>query len=336
MTETVRVAPWDPSAADYFASRIAIGGTSLADFTMVIGAYQWQTMYTCGPGKAYIFGYKTKVNSIVRADTNPNSVSPVHWTVTFESPVTGVTASNFELFGTAAANATISSVTGGGFTWTMAAGISPAINGTLGLRMANAIGLDLQFSNLPYTGQSYTMAMVPTRLGISGLTWQEAGTSNDLTLTAEDDSGNTVTTYAGDKTLVFSGANPSPHPVTAPTVTDKNGVAQAFGANTAIHFADGVAQVSGNNTGRMTLYKAEEASITVSDDTLNADNNKLDVTVYEPPGTQPVFIQQPTSTRFDTVIVPAITVQLLMPTATRRRIPPMLRCSSLIIPVAER
>jgi hypothetical protein len=310
-TETFKVYASGGQAIDYYGSRIAIGGTSLADFTMVVGSYQWQTMDKCRPGAAYVYGYKTRVNSIARYDANPFSQSTVHWTVTFESPVVGGSPNNYELFGTAASNAAITSVTGSDFTRTVTAIIDPPINGSLGLRMANAIGLDLEFGNLPFNGESYTMAMVPTRLAITGSNLQEAGTANDLIIRAQDDWGNAVTTYSGDRTLIFSGANPSSDPVTLPTVADKSGVARGFGANTVLHFANGEARVSGSSNGRMILYRAEDAFVTASDGTIDANENRLNVAVYEAAARQLVFVQQPTTANVGAVIAPPITVHLL-------------------------
>jgi hypothetical protein len=92
-----------------------------------------------------------------------------------------------------------------------------------------------------------------------------AGAGDNLTITARDIAGNTVTAYSGDQTLTFSGA--STIGSNKPTVTSKTGTAVAFGTAETITFTNGVAAVSGSNNGVMTLYKAETASVTVSDGT---------------------------------------------------------------------
>jgi hypothetical protein len=92
-----------------------------------------------------------------------------------------------------------------------------------------------------------------------------AGAADNLTITAKDSAGNTVTTYGGDQSLTFSGA--STIGASQPTVTSKTGTAVAFGSPETINFASGVAAVSGANNGVMTLYKAESATVTVSDGT---------------------------------------------------------------------
>jgi hypothetical protein len=92
-----------------------------------------------------------------------------------------------------------------------------------------------------------------------------AGASDNLTITAKDSAGNTVTAYVGDQTLTFSGA--STIGANQPTVTSKTGTPVAFGTAETITFGSGIATVSGSSNGVMTLYKAETATVTVSDGT---------------------------------------------------------------------
>ena len=108
-----------------------------------------------------------------------------------------------------------------------------------------------------------------TKFIISGSATQNAGGSQDLTITATDDLNSTDLTYTGDTTLIFSGASSSINPATAPTVTDKTGLPIAFGTPTTITFTNGVATVSGGNNGSMTLYRAETANIAVTDGSLS-------------------------------------------------------------------
>ena len=88
-----------------------------------------------------------------------------------------------------------------------------------------------------------------------------AGAADAVTITAYDAFGNVATTYAGDHTLTFAGAGSSPSPATPPTVTDKTASAQPFYAGETLTFTNGVA------SGTMKLYRAETASVTVSDGT---------------------------------------------------------------------
>ncbi len=103
-----------------------------------------------------------------------------------------------------------------------------------------------------------------------------AGASDNLTITAEDAYGNTITSYTGSHNLTFGG----PHAIGAytPTVTSSAGTATNIGTATAIAFTNGVASVSGASNGAMTLYKAETVSVTVTDGTLS-NGAGLSVTV---------------------------------------------------------
>jgi hypothetical protein len=91
-----------------------------------------------------------------------------------------------------------------------------------------------------------------------------AGGSSNLTTTALDTYGNTATAYAGAHNVTFTGASASPNG-TAPTVVNSAGTATAFGSATALTFTAGVAAVSSSKNGLLKLYKAESASIAVSD-----------------------------------------------------------------------
>jgi hypothetical protein len=96
-----------------------------------------------------------------------------------------------------------------------------------------------------------------------------AGGSSNLTTTAQDSYGNTVTTYTGSHNLIFSGASASPN-ATAPTVVNSSGTATALGTATAITFTSGVASVSSSKNGLLKLYRAESASVSVSDGTISS------------------------------------------------------------------
>ncbi|HEY2216211.1 MAG TPA: hypothetical protein VGH21_01865, partial [Solirubrobacteraceae bacterium] len=102
-----------------------------------------------------------------------------------------------------------------------------------------------------------------------------AGAGDNLTITAKDAANNTVTSYSGAKTLTFSGA--STIGTTHPTVTSSNGTATAFGTGEEINFNSGIATVSAQSNGVMTLYKAETASIKASDGAI--ESSGLSVTV---------------------------------------------------------
>jgi hypothetical protein len=96
-----------------------------------------------------------------------------------------------------------------------------------------------------------------------------AGGSSNLTTTAQDSYGNTVTTYTGSHNLTYSGASTSPN-ATAPTVVNGAGTATPLGTATAITFTAGVAAVSSSKNGLLKLYKAESPSISVSDGSISS------------------------------------------------------------------
>ncbi|HEY7830113.1 MAG TPA: hypothetical protein VIC06_06070 [Solirubrobacteraceae bacterium] len=118
-------------------------------------------------------------------------------------------------------------------------------------------------------GLSVTVSVAAaSSLGLAAATvTPTAGASDNLTITAKDAYGNTITSYTGSHNLTFGG----PHVIGpfTPTVSDGSGVATSVGTVTAITFTNGVASVSGASNGVMTLYKAEAVSVTVTDGTLS-------------------------------------------------------------------
>ncbi len=106
-------------------------------------------------------------------------------------------------------------------------------------------------------------------LGAASLT-PTAGAADNLTITAKDAKGGTVTTYAGSHSLTFSGAAASPNG-TVPTVANASGTATAFGTATAITFTAGVATVSSTTNGVMKLYKSGSASLSVGDGAISTE-----------------------------------------------------------------
>jgi hypothetical protein len=135
----------------------------------------------------------------------------------------------------------------------------------------------------PNATQSFTLTVVAspvaTHLQLTAVTTTVvAGATDNLTITALDASNNVVTTYTGPKSLTFTGAGISPSGQ-SPTVTPTTGAAVSFGTTTTVSFTNGVATVSAGKNGVMTLYKAETATITVSDGSINNNASPLVVTV---------------------------------------------------------
>jgi hypothetical protein len=119
------------------------------------------------------------------------------------------------------------------------------------------------------SGKAATVAVGPVHHFVlsAATTTPTAGAADNLTITAKDEGGGTVTTYAGSKNLVFSGAPTSPEGV-VPTVSDASGADVAFGAATAIEFTNGIATVSNGKNGAMKLYKSGSTSIKAGDGSL--------------------------------------------------------------------
>ncbi len=111
-------------------------------------------------------GASVSVSSISRAGASPTNAASVSWTVTFSGSVTGVTAANFSLVTSGLTGASISNVSGSGTTWTVTASTGTG-DGTLGLNMANAAGVSPIVSNLPFTGETYTIDKTAPAAAIS-------------------------------------------------------------------------------------------------------------------------------------------------------------------------
>ncbi len=100
-------------------------------------------------------------------------------------------------------------------------------------------------------------------------TTPSAGAADNLTITAKDKAGSTVTTYTGSHNLTFEGA--ATIGSNKPTVANSAGTATAFGTATALTFTNGVAAVGSSKNGVMKLYKAEAATISCSDGSIESE-----------------------------------------------------------------
>jgi hypothetical protein len=111
--------------------------------------------------------------------------------------------------------------------------------------------------------QSFTVAAAvgATKFAVSAATPQTAGTSFNVTITAQDASNNTVAAYTGNHNITFSttaGNSPSGATPSLPAAT--------------VAFTNGVATVS------VTLVKAETGrSITANDGTIQGTSNNVNV-----------------------------------------------------------
>jgi hypothetical protein len=149
------------------------------------------------------------------------------------------------------------------------ASVSSTTNGAMKLYKSGAAAIEASDGSISTaTPLAVTVApavaakFVPTAVS----TTPTAGETDNLTITAIDTYGNLATSYAGSKSLTFSGA--ATIGTNKPTVANSSGTATAFGTATAITFSAGVATVSSSKNGAMTLYKAESPNISVTDGTV--------------------------------------------------------------------
>ena len=192
-------------------------------------------------GKVVITWYATVV-SIDRADGDPTSAASVSWTLTFSEAVTGVDAGDFALVeGGSVTGTSITSVTGGGTSWTVTASTGSG-TGTLGLNLVDDNSI-LDSALLPlggtalgdgdFTGQVYTIERVsalksfnpeaiiengvsvltitltnPGAVAVSGVAFTDSypgGIVNTATPNGSSTCGGTVTATSGGSSLVLSG-----------------------------------------------------------------------------------------------------------------------------------
>jgi chitodextrinase len=145
---------------------------------------------------------------------------------------------------------------------------------------------------------------VADHLEVTGSGSMAAGTSNELTITAYDQSGSVATGYSGLKNLIFSGPGVAPDG-TAPTVEGTN-----VGGVTVVNFTNGV-----SDAGAATLiaYLAETTTVDVSDGTIDSTGDPgYDLDLQVDPGAPDnlIFGQQPTDSTAAAVIAPPVTVEV--------------------------
>jgi hypothetical protein len=124
--------------------------------------------------------------------------------------------------------------------------------------------------NLTDTETWLVGATLASRLEVTGTTTMMAGSTNELTITAKDSSGNIDTTYNGPKSLIFSGPGIAPGGQT-PTIALID-----IGVATPVNFTSGVSDAL---AATLIAYRAEITTIDVSDVTINSTGYGLNLTV---------------------------------------------------------
>lgn len=162
----------------------------------------------------------------------------------------------------------------GNGTATIAGGAAVGTQGAYGVTLTASNGV------APAATQHFTLTVLQataTKLVLTAsTTTPTAGAADNVTITAVDASNNVVIAYSGTKNLVFGGA--SSIGGFSPSVINSAGVTTTFGTTTTVTFTNGVATVSGGKNGVLLLYKAETATITVTDGSIS-NGTGLTVTV---------------------------------------------------------
>jgi len=138
----------------------------------------------------------------------------------------------------------------------------------------------LSLVGAPTTTANITPSEIAAYLGIDGNTEMMTYTSNSLTITAYDESGNVVTDYTGNKDLIFSGLSVSAG--NNPTV---NGI--ILGSATTLNFDNGKAVAS------LIAYKVESARLDVTDNIITSKPDfgiSLNVETLDIPHIEIVYI----------------------------------------------
>jgi hypothetical protein len=159
------------------------------------------------------------------------------------------------------------------------ASVSSSKNGLMRLYAAGATTISATDGSISTTpGLAVTVSpLAISKFSLAAAsTTPTAGATDNLTTTAQDTYGNTITTYTGSHNLVFSGASASPGG-TVPTVSDSAGNAIAFGTATPITFSSGVASASGSLNGEMRLYKSGSTSVKVTEGSITSANATVTV-----------------------------------------------------------
>ncbi len=120
-------------------------------------------------------------------------------------------------------------------------------------------------------------AATAVRLEVTGSAAMMAGTTNELTITAKDASGNTDTAYNGVKSLTFSGPAIAPG-AQIPTVEDT-----AVGVPVSVNFTNGVSDAGAVT---LTAYRAEITTVEVTDAIIGSTGYGLALTVSPAPTTR--------------------------------------------------
>ncbi|WP_269009631.1 invasin domain 3-containing protein [Aquirufa ecclesiirivi] len=259
LAESVTIEVSDGTLSATGADRLAItvGVGSFSKLGLTLAASQ-------SSGTAF-----TGTNTLTALDAYGNTVTSFNASTNNVTVTSSLTGSITGLSGTNKLSAAgdfvngVANLTSLGLTFT-------GTTGTGTFTFSPATGLGVTSSNVSISSGS------ATRLVITGTSaTQTAGAAQSITITAKDANGNTVTSFTGDKTLVFSGASNSPNGNFIASANNKTAVATNFGSNTILTFTNGVASSS------LILYAVETANVAASSSgiTASSGSDRLSVTV---------------------------------------------------------
>ena len=243
---------------------------------------------------------ETTVSSIDRSDSDPTNMGAVSWTVTFADAITGLTSSNFTLtnVGLGGSPAITDVVAVGGspaVQWTVTASTGTG-SGTLGLNLVNDAGLSHSVTNLPFSGQVYTVDLVAPGVTIEQAVGQSDPTgSSPITFTVvfsepvtgfvTGDVDLSASTASGTLTGVVTGG-PTIYSVAVSGMTGDGTVTASIDASKAQDLAgnNNTASTSADNS---VLYDTVAPSVTINQtigqsDPTNASPINFTVVFSEP------------------------------------------------------
>ena len=107
-----------------------------------------------------------QVQSVSLVNATPTNLASVQWLVTFNSTLTGVNAGDFQLVSSGLTGApAITAVTASGTNWLVTASTGGGL-GTLQLNVVTNTGISPGLTNLPFSGASYVIDLVPPTVTI--------------------------------------------------------------------------------------------------------------------------------------------------------------------------
>ena len=216
------------------------------------------------------FTTQNQISSITRSSANPTNAGSVSWDVEFGAPCSGLTSSNFTLDNTGLTSPAITAVTGTGASWTVTASTGTG-SGTLGLNLTSTAGLNAGLSNIPFSGEVYTVDRdLPTVTINQGGGQSDPTSSSPVNFTVVF--SKSVTGFTNEDVSISGTAGATTAVVTGSGTTYNVAISGMTGNGTVIAaIAAGVAQdAAGNNSTVFTSsdnqvsYDVSQPGVTVS------------------------------------------------------------------------